>query len=152
MPPGDPPCDLTWQTKHAPSIIAFLDLADGLIFGDQYDATLRQGLRNKKAAETVLTYQLIKEDLDEVLEQLAKDALPLPGVLAAQAAGNGQSSKGPQDGTAPTVSHSAADQETLEKLNSLDHDAKEQWTDAASSLVRQFSHIIVNPSSASDLE
>ena len=141
--PGDPPCDLTWQTKHTPGIIAFLDLADGLIFGDRYDATLRQGLRNRKAAETVLTYQLIKEDLDEVLEQLAKDALPMPGELAAQAAGNGQSSTDQQDDAAPTVSHSAADKETLEKLTMLDPDIKDQWTDAASRLVRQFCHILL---------
>ena len=58
----------------------------------------------------------------------------------------------PQVTPTASVSHSAADQETLEKLNSFDHDAKDQWTDAASRLVRQFSHIIVNPITASDLE
>lgn len=150
--PGDPPCDLTWQTsKHMLSTISFLDFAEGLIFGDRYDGTLRTGVRNRKGALAVLGYQNIQEDLDAVLEELAKDALPKPAP-AATAEGRGQSAAGKPDTPHTATTHSAVDKETLETLDTLDTDTRQQWTDAASRLVRQHCHIVVNPGSASDLE
>ena len=41
--PGDPPVELSWQSTQQASTVQLLELIEGIVYGDHYDATLRTG-------------------------------------------------------------------------------------------------------------
>ena len=102
--------------------------------------------------DVVVDYASIKEDLDNVLDQLAKDALPAPGADTVPTPATPLDSALAADGTVPLVlvEESSNDKALRESLASLDQECQQQWTSAAERMVRQFTRFVVHPSNSTD--
>ena len=89
------------------------------------------GVRNQKNVDAVIDYGSIKEDLDNVLDQLAKDALPTPGADVVPSPAAPLDSNPAAEGTVPLIEESSNDKALRQSLASLDQETQEQWTSAA---------------------
>ena len=126
-----------------------------IVYGDQFDSTLRVGVRNNKAAAEVAEYALIKEDLDGVLDLLSKERLPaVPTIDAGQAAGKSVVTAATSE-TAPlaTSTPTPADINTPieEALSNMAEDTRAQWEAAAARLARQYTKVVVCPANLAAL-
>ena len=104
-----------------------------IVYGDQFDSTLRVGVRNNKAATEVAEYAPIKD-------LLSKERLPaVPTIDAGQAAGKSVVTAATSE-TAPlaTSTPTPADINTPieEALSNMAEDTRAQWEAAAARLDR----------------
>ena len=135
------------MAKHSCCIVC-----QGIVYKDEYDATLRTGVRSRKGVEDVLTYNVIKDAVSAVLEQLEKESLPAGATHAPAIATGATSTSGAApaatEGEAPDAAENKAVREGLGKMA---EGTREHWESIATRLVRQYTRIVVTPSTEAGL-
>ena len=137
------------QSKYSCCLRRFCScLCKAIVYGDSYDATLRAGVRNRKGVDDVLTYNVIKEAIDGVLETLEKEKIPASS-HSASGAGEGEQSSAIAPGGAREVADDGAeaseDKGLHDKLSGMETDSRAHWQGVAERLVRQYIRIVVAP-------
>lgn len=121
------------------------------MYGDAYDASLRIGARNRKGVEDVLTYNVIKEAIDGLLETLEKENVPASASAGASEGGQsseitGTSAGKDADDDGGDAAEAGENKGLRNKLNGMETDSRAHWEAIAERLVRQYTRVVVTPS------
>jgi hypothetical protein len=125
------------------------------VFLDTFDGTLKQGIKYGKSVDDVIEYNLIQEEVQDVLNCLQKEMqtdaqdkqIEIAGVAlppSSQDAKDIIMADNKDD-------HAKEFKEYNEKLNKMSDDDRVHWTDVAERTVRQYARIIVHPASEKQL-
>ena len=150
--PNAPPGELAWLGNLPDSTRKLSDLIEGLVFGEAHDSSLKQGIKYNKCVDDVLQYNLVKEDIDMILECLQKEQQVDPQTpilfgssLSAAAGptlaegGAGSSQDAAMAGAEPV--HKKA----KEQVDGMRAEDQAYWINFADKLVRQYVRIVVYP-------
>jgi hypothetical protein len=153
--PGSAKPGLTWQAALPPSTQRLVELIENIVFLDTFDGTLKQGIKYGKSVDDVIEYNLIQEEVQDVLNCLQKEMqtdaqdkkIEIAGVAlppSSQDAKDIIMADNKDD-------HAKEFKEYNEKLNKMSDDDRVHWTDVAERTVRQYARIIVHPASEKQL-
>ena len=153
--PGCANAELSWRCSYSQAVNKFIDLTESIVFGVEHNASLRTGVTYHKTIDDILEYQLIKEDIDEVIELVEKEATPqrtqssTTGVNTAASDGSiGNAADAAASGQATKSDKIPADKvgectNLLTKLKQLDGDSSAHWDGVISRNVRQYTRVCV---------
>ena len=121
--PDDGQTSLMWKKGWPQSAELFLQLVEAVAFDTEYDASLKNGVKNRKACTEMLEYVQMKERIAEIEEALSKEVNPAPGdptsaatgVVEGQTSGAASAADVQADGQADEDSKEAEEKEIFER-------------------------------------
>ena len=141
LPGGPSPC-LSWKRGWKSSAELFLQIVESVAFDQDYDPSLKNGVKNGKSAEEMAEYAQFKEKLAEVTECLMKEKAAEPQPATA----TGDATTTPAAGAANlAVAEEAASKEEEKQA------FQKQWRSYAARLVDSHCTLISEPTTETQL-
>ena len=140
--PTEPlPVSLDWKKGWPRSAELCLQVVEGVAFDNDYDPSLKNGVKNRKAPEELLEYQQFKEKMQDIDKALEQEKVPPPSTTVS---GNTEAPGAGAAGTSTTTP--AAEADTKEKDNFQRH-----WKDYATRTVDSYCIFISEPGTETQL-